>query len=67
MHSNLKLAKLRTKQYLVIKEDEDIRREEDFIPLETDFKQMQLFMLSIILESFYSMRAKAEEKEQARL
>ena len=56
MHSNLKLAKLRTKQYLVIKEDEDIRREEDFIPLETDFKQMQLFMLNIMIELFYSIK-----------
>ena len=56
MHSNLKLAKLRTKQYLVIKEDEGIRREEDFIPLETDFKQMQLFMLNIMIELFYSIK-----------
>ena len=66
MHSNIKLAKLRTKQYLVIKEDEGIRREEDFIASETDFKQMQLFMLNKKFEPFYSMRAKTEEKEQAR-
>ena len=51
----------------MIKEDEGVRREEDFIPSETDYKRMLLFMLNKKFESFYSMRAKAEEKEQAKL
>lgn len=62
-----KISKIENKTHLVIKEDEGVRREEDFIPAETDYKKMLLFMLNRKFESFYSMRAKAEEKEQARL
>jgi len=41
-----KISKIENKNHLVIKEDEGVRREEDFIPAETDFKKMQLFMLN---------------------
>lgn len=62
-----KISKIENKSHLVIKEDEGVRREEDFIPAETPYKKMLLFMLNRKFESFYSIRAKAEEKEQARL
>lgn len=62
-----KISKIENKTHLVLKEDEGVRREEDFIPSETDFKKMLLFMLNKKFESFYTIREKAEEKEQARL
>jgi adenylate/nucleoside-diphosphate kinase len=62
-----KISKIENKRFLVLKEEEGVRREEDFIPAETDYKKMLLFMLTKKFESVYSNRVKNEEKEQARL
>lgn len=51
----------------MLKEDEGVRREEDFIPSETNYKEMLLFMLNKKFEAIYLNRVNVEKKEQARL
>ena len=62
-----KISQIEDKSHLVMKEEEGIRREEDFVPAETDYKTTVQYMLNKKFESFFSVRAKIEEKEQARL
>ena len=62
-----KISQIEDKSHLVMKEEEDIRREDDFVPAETDYKTTIQYMLNKKFESFFSVRAKIEEKEQVRL
>jgi hypothetical protein len=64
---NSKIKKIKNKDHLVITNDEGVKREEDFIPAETTYKKMLELMLNKKFESFYTARAKADEKEQQRL
>lgn len=62
-----KLSKVENKAHLVMREEEGVRREEDFVPSETTVKKMVQFMLNKKFEALYSARLKLEEKEQQRL
>ena len=62
-----KINKIENKDHLVMREEEGIRREEDFIPADTHYKTMLEFMLNKKFESLYVNRLKIEEKEQSKL
>jgi type IV secretory pathway ATPase VirB11/archaellum biosynthesis ATPase len=64
---NTKINKIKNKQHMVLKEEEGVRREEDFIPSETEYKKILLYMLNKKFESLYYNRVKQEEKEQTRI
>lgn len=61
------INKIETKGKLCIKENEEIRKEEEFNHVETSYKKLRQIMLFKKFESLYSDRAAADNKEQKRL
>ena len=62
-----KLNQIEDKSHLITKEEDGIRREEDFIPAQSTYRQVIQIMLNKKFENFYINRSKLEEKEQQRL
>jgi hypothetical protein len=62
-----KISKIENKRFLVLKEEEGVRREEDFIPAETNYRKMLMLMLNKKFEAIFINRVNIEKKEQARL
>lgn len=61
------INKIETKGKLCIKDNEEIRKEEEFNHVETSYKKLRQIMLFKKFESLYSERAAADNKEQKRL
>lgn len=62
-----KIGKIENKRFLVLKEEEGVRREEDFIPAETNYRKVLMLMLNKKFEAIFINRVNIEKKEQARL
>ena len=62
-----KLNQIEDKSHLITKEEDGIRREEDFIPAQSNYSQVIQIMLNKKFENVYINRAKIEEQERQRL
>ena len=60
------VQKVENRDFLVVKEEERLGKEEDFLNDGTSYKLMKAIMLNKKFESIYKMRVKSDEKEQRR-
>jgi hypothetical protein len=61
------IQKIETKGKLCIKENEEMRKEEEFNHVETSYKKLRQIMLYKKFETIYNERANCDNKEQKRL
>ena len=61
------VQRIETKDKMAIKNSDEIKREEEFVNVETSYKKMRQIMLFKKFESIFHERSNADNKEQKRL
>ena len=61
------VQRIETKDKMAIKNSDEIKREEEFVNVETSYKKLRQIMLFKKFESIFHERSNADNKEQKRL